>query len=251
MKEIFDQMIFQESFSDIFCLIEVTLYHFYIFTFSGRTRATNSLYMMIGPNVKEKEKKLREEEILMNEAVMKVSNMNDVTFRENLEPLQAAMRVQKKLKESQIQFNNVFKTTSDIEYELLCRNCNAFLCDAKHIRLLGGSQYVCCDPDFHTHAKLDHTEPCLQSRKPEKLPSLAQILCKSMNCAHMWGKQSSFKRMFVPVISCAAFVVVEKTSKCNRVLYNRWKEVPFDVSDVTEEDEINMAQCTKRMMTHS
>uniref|UniRef100_A0A915PQ84 RNA helicase n=1 Tax=Setaria digitata TaxID=48799 RepID=A0A915PQ84_9BILA len=189
----------------------------------GRGRALNSRCILLtcDPKLQAREEKNIIREQTMRNALQLIAEKPLSWFQEEVRKrveFNAVERARKKLLSDK---KNVL--LNSMNYTLLCKKCDAIICDSKDIVVAsGGSQYLCiCKEIWSRSIQQPFSKTLMEREARYQLKGIGTMCCA--NCSHQWGRVVRYNDFTLPVIAADAFVLLAENGE--RFQRSRWKQI--------------------------
>ncbi|NXD85600.1 DDX58 helicase, partial [Halcyon senegalensis] len=183
----------------------------------GRGRATDSKCILVTnkEEVVENEKYNRYKEEMMNEAIEKLQNWDEMTFARKIHNLQVKEKVLRDSRKKETRCQVI-----EGKKNLLCGKCKAYACSTDDIRVIKESHHTVLGDAFkERYITKPHRKPvqfdCFEKK--------SKMHCQNTNCQHDWGITVKYKTFdHLPIIKIKSFVV-ENVETGKQTDFQKWK----------------------------
>ncbi|MCP9259014.1 BMA-DRH-1 [Dirofilaria immitis] len=109
------------------------------------------------------------------------------------------------------------------QYTLLCKKCDAVICDSKNIVVISTcSQYFCiCKEIWNRSIQRPFPKDVMEQEACYQLKGIGSICC--IKCGYRWGRIVRYNDFTIPNIAADAFVLVAQNGE--RFQRKRWKQI--------------------------
>ncbi|KAK3094493.1 hypothetical protein FSP39_002464 [Pinctada imbricata] len=199
----------------------------------GRARKKESqviLFHAAGSGIAEKEELNMLREVMMNKAIdalRKDMEESSHSFQNEILSLQRRDKAKREL-EAKTRNGRMHK---EGEFELTCGKCREFICFSDEMRLIQRAHHAAICEDLTERIKAEvNPKPAYQDNK--LMSGVGKVLCR--NCGYDLGNVSVYDNAQFAILKISNFSVMDVRGNFN--VFRRWKQVPFYVKDITEEE---------------
>lgn len=201
---------------------------------AGRARADDAKYVLVGDRgsgVRQREATNQIREDLMYKAIYLIHRMPDDDFDSKIREHQTIAKHEREV--AAVAKSNVAKFKKMISHEndsqLRCFKCDSLGVWSCDLRTIKQSHHVVLDTEFRNRINVEaHPKP----RKYDDFEKKGKVLCNK--CGYDWGITALYKNVPVYLLKVCSFVVEDQAF--DRNTYKKWKDVPFQVNELTPED---------------
>jgi hypothetical protein len=219
----------------------------------GRARADDSTYEVVTGGTlgakkaqKENMNKIREKMMVM--AIETVKGWQKEVYEKHVLSYQNKLSKERKITAMARKKKKTMGNQNG-PYFMVCRWCTKGLCKAEELRLLAGTHHSVLSPDFKEKYRI---KTVTKTKVIDDLEYKGKITCSS--CFRELGVFALYKKVPFPLLKVSNLLienaVKDENDKqvmddkdnpmMNRVGYKQWKDIPFTVKDLTE-DELKAA----------
>ena len=206
----------------------------YSFCDLGRARRAGAKYVLLteeGSGTAERDELNRIREDMMEDAIRRIDSMDLDDFQQRVKSYQEEAKRNRvmELLGKQAQMRMKRARPVDDDYTLSCSKCHAFACFSSDIHRIEKSHHVVISEDFK---ELAHVKKHHRPNNYDGMNKMGKLHCGK--CDKDWGVVVRYKNVFFPVLKLSDFVVEDANGRPD--CYNKWKDVPFVVSELTAEE---------------
>ncbi|XP_008939124.1 PREDICTED: probable ATP-dependent RNA helicase DDX58 [Merops nubicus] len=193
----------------------------------GRARDSKCILVTSKAEVVENEKYNRYKEEMMNEAIEKLQNWDEMTFSRKIQSLQMKDKVLRDSRKKDRRCQVV-----EGKRNLLCGKCKAYACSTDDIRVIKESHHTVLGDAFkERYITKPHRKPvqfdCFEKK--------SKMHCQNTNCQHDWGITVKYKTFDnLPVIKIKSFVV-ENVETGTQMDFQKWRDINFALKNFDDE----------------
>lgn len=119
--------------------------------------------------------------------------------------------------------------------KLCCIGCDSMGVRYSDLRTIRQIHHTVLDPEFKDRIKTEmHEYPT----KFDGIEKKEKLYCK--RCGSDWGISGIYRRIQIYVLKVSGFTIIDEDH--NRHTYLKWKEVPFPVNELQQEDMQSLRQ---------
>uniref|UniRef100_A0A183HBJ8 Helicase C-terminal domain-containing protein n=1 Tax=Onchocerca flexuosa TaxID=387005 RepID=A0A183HBJ8_9BILA len=189
----------------------------------GRSRVANARCILLtcDPKLKAREEKNIIREQIMQNALHLINQKPPNWFREEVQKYVEQNAIERTRKKLLLNEKKVALTSK--RYTLLCKKCDAIICDSNDIVVASScTQYLCvCKEIWNRSIQRSFPKDMVEREACYQLKGIGSICC--VRCSHHWGRIVRFNDFTLPVIAANAFVLVAENGE--RFQRKRWKQI--------------------------
>ncbi|XP_056144973.1 interferon-induced helicase C domain-containing protein 1 [Lampris incognitus] len=189
----------------------------------GRGRAEDSSYTLVeveGSGVAEKEIVNEYRIDMMNKAIAKIKNMDQVEYDRRITEFQMQSILEEKVRMTKKKQKKM-KNESPSKVKFSCRGCNKHVCSGEDIQIIEKMHRVNVTPQFR-ELFIERENTSLQERLLE-CEANGYIACK--DCGLRWGSMMLYRAIDCPCLHIKNFVVTWDGKNISK--YTKWSELPI------------------------
>ncbi|ESO99044.1 hypothetical protein LOTGIDRAFT_142329 [Lottia gigantea] len=165
---------------------------------------------------------------MMEQAILQFKQMPLPDVKKQIKEYQKAVIQEEQLKEEISKLSQRNKIND--RFQLVCFKCTQLKIDNKFIKTINNSHHVVIDPEFMLKVDL---RPDQSPRKPfDGIQITGKIHCKK--CHNHLGVMFRYKGLMFPAVRVESFQIL--TSSGQIMLLRKWKDLPFLVKEIGQED---------------
>jgi len=184
-----------------------------------------------GSGIAEKDELNKIREQMMDDAIRKIVNMDVDNFEKRVKDFQKDAKQKRELdilgKQAQMARKQARPAGDD--HILRCMKCDELVCFSSDIRRIQKSHHVVVDVDFKDRA---HVKKHHRPIEYDEMRKMGKLHCGK--CDKDWGVVVRYRNVNFPVLKLSEFAVEDANGR--RSWYKKWKEVPFEVNELTPEE---------------
>ncbi|VDK86678.1 unnamed protein product [Onchocerca ochengi] len=190
---------------------------------SGRGRAANARCILLtcDPKLRDREKENIFREQIMQNALHLIDQKPPNWFREEVQKCVEQNVIERTRKKLLLNEKKVALTSK--RYTLLCKKCDAIICDSNDIVVASNcTQYLCvCKEIWDRSIQRSFPKEMVEQEASYKFQGIGSICC--VRCGHRWGRIVRYNDSTLPVIAANAFVLVAENGE--RFQRKQWKQI--------------------------
>ena len=178
----------------------------------------------------------------MNKALQEISTYTETNLKQRIEKLQEETKKKRDRQKQFEEMRQLHRGHQLIHDEIIlnCRKCDNFCCFSTDIAK-NESHYIVMDRTLHERVILE-----LYPKAPTinvvgnvagEFAIKEKLFCK--RCHQEWGVTVMFKDIKLPLIKIQSFIMYDNEGNVLPPV-KKWKDVRFNVRDLTEEDIIQL-----------